>query len=270
MQNNTINNQLDHLLTNKDWLSNIRGLFSLFNNSLFRSISYLGVNFSDAGVLSLKIYIVTSQKVAYENIHKYFPLIDHVKDKYESHKGNDQFGVDNIGVCFSIKVSNVGELNYTYFQSLDNFSNTEDQSLKFLEKENPIRNNLFVLESNKGELYNKEYNLYLTTKNMTSLLKYFNLYNIDANLLNSVEYAYFHNIKKINILPKTNDYLIQIATNLHPKMLEVIDYFSNRYNLYPNFPGVYFNSDIKSIYFTTKPCNVSIFDNESIQDIFSL
>ncbi len=261
--------QLNKILQNSHWLNEVNKIQSAFEISKYPLVSYIGINYNEHEVLSAKMFFVTTQKIELNTLGIDFFLMPDIRDRYESYIENKEFSIANVGNTFGVKINNDNQVTYSYFQQIPGYKNLVDADLAIPKMDKQIRDNYYVIEGTTEKAFEKQYLLYLDKINQLYLLNFFGFSEINVNDLVSLEYAHFKSKKKLYVLPISNEKLLKMVYHIDPKMSDIIDFFAKQYSIYPAFPGFYLNSPVKSIYFTSEPCEVNFFMNKPIHHKFA-
>jgi hypothetical protein len=256
-------NQFKELLHNENFKSKILNISKVFDCPSSSLITYLGINYTKNYISSLKFYFVTTKKINLQLIEKDFPFINEIEDVYSNYVENNKLSIENLGISFGLKINSDGNISYSYYQQIENYENVIE-SIKFPAEEISIRNNYYVLEKKDNKIYKKQYLIVTKNENKHYLSSLFNLKNIYSSQIKSIEFCEFNSEKKINFYPINKSVLENYLHHISNEVNDLVRFMKEEYNLYPNFPGIYLDTDLKSIYFFNKTVDENFFENHSI------
>lgn len=249
------------------FVKSLKDINSFFTNNLkvknYPYISYLGVNFLDKEIVSLKLYYIVSKKVKKNTINEIFPLTELLENRYEEYIERTSLDLDNMGIGFAIKINKTKNLFYTYYQDTSKHHSPfiPNINLSLPCEDISMRENYFVYELKNNGGYCKNYKLFVNKDNVRFLLDYFSLHELHERDYKSVEYSEFNNSAKINLYPNNQSVLNNLLNTYSAKQMELINFICNKYNVCTGFPGFYHKDRIKSIYFFNNNVERNFFSN---------
>lgn len=230
----------------RDWLLRYQHLLQQNNDP--QSFTYIGINFKDEQLHSLKFYAHTFLQVSEEQAVSFIP---HTNDFIRYNKNfttGNQLSLRNAGVAFELKYKHGNDTPVEGF-----FSHV--QNIQLLSKKQPLA----TIDLNKAASggINFEYSLldtltknyyYFTDSTTNENLK--KLFHVPYLPLTGLyEYSFASNFAKLNVYgwDAINEGVIQ--QHFSKTEQEVILHFNQKYNFQNPGIGVYLNQPIKSVYF---------------------
>lgn len=215
----------------------------LNQSNLQKKFTYWGINFENKKVASVKFYVHLYNIPSQDEVLQFIPTLEDFNRHIGHYDQNIHIRINNAGIAFELKYKLEEAEPHTGF-----FFMVNDESDNYFPSVLPEE--LKKICSCKGINYE-----YLNTKKIFKRYFYFNnaecgnffnkeFHLDDLNNFDTIEYAESKDLSKINIYG-TGNYL----SNFAPRERKIIQYFNQKYNLKNLGYGMYFNKDIRSIYF---------------------
>lgn len=224
------------------------GLNELYNEK-FSFCTYFGVNYTNQKLLNIKFYIVSFEKKEINSISTFFPFAKEIESVYNQYEQSNIIDVNHTGTGFTLKIA-IDQITYSYYNRLKGHQIPPIQKLNLPKVEVPLFENTYCAEFKEGKQYFKNYYLIRDKDNINTLLNDFGLQ--DLKTVRYAEYAEFDEKQKMVMFfdNQSGEQEKYIQNNSTPEFIELHNFILKTFkNVTPAYPGVYKNSEEKSMYY---------------------
>lgn len=226
----------------------------LFEDYKFPFLSYIGVDFKDDEITSLKLYMHGFKKHDVSTVKPLFPRIELIAEQYAkfmetNYSLNDSEYLDhhplsNMGSLFKFKITPDGNVSHTFFLRLPDYDQGGMQELNLPEIEDKVVDDYFCCETtNDGVLYKRYYPIE-KSKNIKFVLNEFGFQNVNPNDIGILEYLEYESRKKVAMSFKGS----RIHEYIPTPVQKAVDFFKENYGLSPMGLGRCNRSGTESLY----------------------
>ena len=236
-------------------------------------INYVGVNYNDSDLVSVKLYFSFLQPPS-EDLFSFMDLEEHQRTLVNHNwKPSDEYQYMHQGLTFGLKCylnnSEVSINPYLHFRCKElALGDPEQLLLNNQDKENYPG---ICYEKHHNSVEQKKYFYITSQENKINLLDDFNLTNeIDLSALTAIEYTDTPRENKVNLSMSSSDAVYDYLKGLsNSKIMELCQYFYEHYGLYVFCPGVRKNSSTKAIYFVPKEAYYALIPMQTLKQILT-
>ncbi len=214
--------------------------------------SYLGINYTPAGILNIKAYFNFFKKIEYKELENFFPELRAVKDFYDNYQSSIVYDRNNMGVTVALKIEADGSHSHTFYVRDAQQKTPPPANIQFPAWEQKILHDYFACQLKNGTLTYKNYYVIMADENKDLLLNLFGLQKqIDGKAISGIEYVDYAGQQKIALAIENKEKLSGFLSHFfdNEEIRALSQKLRTEYGLHPFSPGLYLNSPVKSIYY---------------------
>ncbi len=209
--------------------------------------TYLGINYTNEKLINVKFYITGFKKIDFERIESIFPYSEQIQSYYNRYKESFIFDYKNMGLSFALKQDLQGNLKHGFCMRVKDKMNPNLTGFDLVTENHDV-DDYFAIESSFQNLYSKYYYVITNRNNINQLTAKFD-FPVDPMKILLFEYASFGENKKLLAALKNTSDVEDYLQSSNSKFIKLHEFIKSEFNFVPASPGLYLDSNVKSIYY---------------------